>query len=347
LKHADRSLVPLTTLERKDRPSLTRRSILAAGAVAALGSQARLVSAAERLVVRMDLSPWGVQGAMQLAKEKGWFQEAGLDVEIQDGTGTISTIQLVGSGQVHVGQVQLGPMMVAKESLPSLMSFAGFVRTGDLAVMTDKKLNLKSPKDLIGKKLICFTTSPWAPFIKPYLAANGITPEQVNVVMVAPTAVVATFAAGEGDGFLSVGPDSEPRVRKYRPVNLMLLQDAGIIFPSYGLIATKETLASRREELRKLAQIQVRAWEYIYAGHVDEAVKAIIAQRPNAKLDPEVLTNQIEIYRPFFDSPTTKNLKFGIQADADWNRAIQSIEKIGLIKPGHQPSDYYTNDLLK
>ena len=302
--------------------------------------------AAERLVVRMDLSPWGVQGAMQLAKEKGWFQEAGLDVEIQDGTGTISTIQLVGSGQVHVGQVQLGPMMVAKESLPSLMSFAGFVRTGDLAVMTDKKLNLKSPKDLIGKKLICFTTSPWAPFIKPYLAANGITPEQVNVVMVAPTAVVATFSAGEGDGFLSVGPDSEPRVRKYRPVNLMLLQDAGIIFPSYGLIATKETLASRREELRKLAQIQVRAWEYIYAGHVDEAVKAIIAQRPNAKLDPEVLTNQIEIYRPFFDSPTTKNLKFGIQADADWNRAIQSIEKIGLIKPGHQPSDYYTNALV-
>jgi NitT/TauT family transport system substrate-binding protein len=282
-----------------------------------------------------------------LAKQKGWFQEAGLDVEVQDGTGTISTIQLLGSGQVHVGQVQLGPMMVAKESLPNLMSFAGFVRTGDLAVMTDKKLNVKTPKDLIGKKLICFTTSPWAPFIKPYLAANGIAPEQVNIVMVAPIAVVATFSAGEGDGFLSVLPDSEPRVRKYRPVSSLLLQDSGITFPSYGLVATKETLASRREELKKLAQIQVRAWEYIYAGHVDEAVKAIIAERPNAKLDPEVLTNQVEIYRPFFESPTTKGLKFGVQADADWTAAIRSLEKIGLIKPGHHPSDYYTNDLLK
>jgi NitT/TauT family transport system substrate-binding protein len=339
-------LSKLALTPSKRSSGLRRRTVLAYGAAAAVALPTASARAAERLIVRMDLSPWGVQGGMQLAKEKGWFQQAGLDVEIQDGTGTISTIQLLGSGQVHVGQVQLGPMMVAKESLPNLMSFAGFVRKGDLAVMTDKKLNITSPKELIGKKLICFTTSPWAPFIKPYLAANGIAPEQVNVVMVAPTAVVATFSAGEGDGFLSVMPDSEPRVRKYRPVTSLLLQDAGIVFPSYGLVATKETLASRREELAKLAQIQVRAWEYIYAGHVDEAVKAIIAQRPNAKLDAEVLQNQIEIYRPFFDSPSTKGLKFGVQTDADWTAAIRSLEKIGLIKAGHQPADYYTNELL-
>ncbi|HVR52961.1 MAG TPA: ABC transporter substrate-binding protein, partial [Pseudorhodoferax sp.] len=194
---------------------------------------------------------------------------------------------------------------------------------------------------------ICFTTSPWAPFIKPYFAAYGIAPEQVNVVMVAPQAVVATFAAGEGDGFLSVMPDSEPRVRKLRPVDSLLLQDAGISFPSYGLVATKQTLAKRRTELQALAQIQKRAWEYIYAGNADEAVRAIIAERPNAKLDAEVLRNQVDIYKPFFRSPTQGQLATGLQSDQDWQRAIDSLHKIGLIAAGRKPSDYFVNDLIQ
>src|SRR3546814_19865687 len=55
-----------------------------------------------------------------------------------------------------------------------LISIAGFARTGDLAVMTGKTLNVKTPKDLIGKKIVCFTASPWAPFIELYFKANGI-----------------------------------------------------------------------------------------------------------------------------------------------------------------------------
>jgi NitT/TauT family transport system substrate-binding protein len=321
----------------------TRRSFLAVAAAALFACPAL---AAEKLVVRMDLSPWGVQAAMQLAKEKKWFDEAGLDVEIQDGTGTISTLQLVGAGRVDVGQVQLGPMAIAKEKYPDLMSFAGFVRKGDLAAMVDKKENVTDAKGLVGKKLLCFTNSPWAPFIKPFLAANGIAQDQVNVVMVAPTAVVATYLTGEGDGFLSVMPDSEPRVRATRPVTSVLLADSGITFPSYGLVATTGTLAKRKDELRKLAHIQARAWDYIYAGHVDEAVNAIIAQRPNVKLDPVVLRNQIEIYRSFFPSPTTPNLATGVQSDADWVAAIKTLERLELIKPGHKPSDYFTNDLI-
>ncbi len=323
--------------------SILRRiaSVLAVSAIASTS-----VQAADRLVVRMDLSPWGVQAAMQLAKEKKWFDEAGLDVEIQDGTGTISTLQLVGSGRVDVGQVQLGPMAIAKESFPDLISFAGFVRKGDLAAMVDKKLGVSDAKGLIGKKLFCFTTSPWAPFIKPFLEANGITPDQVNVVMVAPTAVVATYLTGEGDGFLSVMPDSEPRVRGTRPVSSVLLADSGITFPSYGLVATAGTLEKQGAALKKLAQIQVRAWDYIYSGHIDEAVAAIIAQRPNVKLDPVVLRNQIEVYRPFFPSPTTPSLPTGVQAEADWAAAIKTLERLNLIKPGHKPSDYFTNALV-
>lgn len=303
-------------------------------------------NAAESLLVRLDFSPWGMHGAMHLAKEKGWFSEQGLDVSIQDGTGTINTLQLLAAGRVDVGQVSVGTMAVAKENGLDLISIAGFARTGDLAVMLDEKLGVKTAKDLIGKKIVCFTTSPWAPFIDPYLKANGIKKGEVEVVMVAPSAMVSTYASGNADGFMSQAPFGQPMVKKARNANALLLADSGISFPSYGLVSTPSMIASKGEAIKKFVQVQQRAWKYIYDGHIEEAVEAIVAQRPNAKLDRDVLRGQLDAYQAFFKSPNGGDLPIGVQTDADWLAAIKSMEQTGLIKPGHTPADYYTNALL-
>ncbi len=303
--------------------------------------------AAESLLVRLDFSPWGMHGAMHLAKEKGWFAEQGLDVEIQDGTGTINTLQLLAAGKVDVGQVSVGTMAVAKENGLDLISIAGFARTGDLAVLLDEKLGVKSPKDLMGKKIVCFTTSPWAPFIQPYLKANGLKKGEVEVVMVAPSAMVSTYASGNADGFMSQAPFGQPMVKKTREASALLLADSGISFPSYGLVSTPAMIGSEKKDaVKKLVQVQQRAWNYIYDGHIEEAVAAIIAQRPNAKLDADVLRGQLQAYKAFFKSPTGGDLPIGVQTDADWADAIKSMEQTGLIKAGHTPADYYTNALL-
>lgn len=299
-----------------------------------------------KLKVRLDFSPWGMHAAMHLAQQKGWFNEQGLEVEIKDGTGTTATLQLLAAGQVDVGQVALGTMAVAKSNGLDLISIAGFARTGDLAVMSDRDLNVKVPTDLIGKKLVCFTTSPWTPFIDAFLKTNGMTRSQIDLVMVAPTAMLSTYLSGNSDGFLSQAPFGQPQVAKMRPASALLLSDSGISFPSYGLATTPRNLESKREALAFFSNIQLRAWKYINDGHVDEAVAAILQQRPHARLDGTILKNQIESYAPFFESPTEKGLAIGLQSESDWLAAIHSLEQTGQIKPGQKPSAFYTNELL-
>lgn len=311
-----------------------------------LASTLARAQSAEHLLVRLDFSPWGMHGAMHLAMQKDLFKAQGLDVEIQDGTGTISTLQLLSAGRADIGQVALGTMAVAKENGLDLISVAGFARTGDLAVLMDESQDIKKPKDLMGKKIVCFTTSPWAPFIEPFLKANGMTKSSIELVMVAPSAMVSTYASGNSDGFMSQAPFGQPMVLKMRKASALLLTDSGISFPSYGLALTPKTLESKRAAIAKFVQVQVKAWQYIYDGHIEEAVSAIVAQRPNAKVDPDVMRGQIVAYRPFFESPSVKDLPFGRQTDADWIAAIKSMEQTGQIKPGHKPSDYYTNALL-
>ena len=75
-----------------------------------------------------------------------------------------------------------------------------------------------------------------------------------------------------------------------------------------GLTLLAAWLASRFavRAIRRFASIVAGAWEYILHGHEDEAVKAIIAQRPQAKLDAKVLRAQIDSLKAFFTTPNSK-----------------------------------------
>lgn len=304
------------------------------------------VNAAERLTIRLDFIPVGFHGAMHLAKEKGWFQREGLDVEIQDGTGSINTLQLVGSGQIDVGQVQLGIMAIAKEKGLPLKSFAGFVRKADLGVVVPRDSNMNTVANLRGKKLVCFTASPWAPFIDTFLAKGGLDRSSVEVSMVPPASMAAIYGAGGADGILTVIPFGVPIMEKSRPSKAILLADYGINFPSYGLVATEKTLVERRDALAKLVKVQVETWAYIWSGHEDEAVDAIIKARPAVKLDPAVLRQQLELNRDLFDTPSTKGKPIGWQSVEDWNAALNDLRAVGVVESKLNPKEYFTNDLL-
>ncbi len=320
--------------------------VRAAGLVSALALMLAGGAQAEPLTVRLDFIPVGFHAAMHLAKEKGWFAKEGLEVDIQDGTGSLNTIQLVGSGQIDVGQVQLGVMAIAREKGVPVKSFAGFVRKSDLGVIVPKDAGIKTVKDLKGKKLLCFAASPWAPFIDNFLAKGGLDRSSVEISMVPPATMAAVYMSNGADGIMTVEPFGLPIVEKKRPSESVRLADYGINFPSYGLIATEKTLAQRKEALAKLAKVQVETWEYIWNGHVDEAVDALIKARSNIKLDRDVVKRQLELNRPLFDTENTKGKRIGWQSAKDWELALRDIKAAGAIASYTKPEDYFTNELL-
>jgi NitT/TauT family transport system substrate-binding protein len=87
------------------------------------------------------------------------------------------------------------------------------------------------------------------------------------------------------------------------------------------------------------------AWEYIANGHEDEGVQAIIAQRPNAKLDPKVLRGQIDALKGYFGTAASKGMPAGMMADADWVEGVKTMASVKLIKDA-KASEFYTNELL-
>ena len=72
----------------------------------------------------------------------------------------------------------------------------------------------------------------------------------------------------------------------------------------------------------------------------------MLKQRPDAKLDRNVVREQIRLTLEFFDTPASKDKPIGWQAEADWTAALRALEAAGAIRAGWNAQTYFTNELI-
>jgi NitT/TauT family transport system substrate-binding protein len=302
----------------------------------------------EKLKVRLDWTPWGVQAPFHLAQQKGWFKQAGLDVTLEDGNGSVTTVQIVGSSdQFDIGHAALASMMIAREKGLPVKAIGVFARSSDVGLLVPAGAGIKGPKDLKGKKVAYTAGSLEAPFIDAFLAAGGLKKGDLELINVDASGKIGTYAAGRTDAVFSTIPFVLPAVQATRPSEAIQFADYGLHMPSFGIFTTEEKLKTKREAISKFASIVAGAWQYIHDGHEDEAADAIIAQRPQARIDKKILRGQIDALKMFFKSPNSAGQPVGVPIEADWNAAVKTLTDAGLIKPGHAGKEYYEAGLIR
>jgi NitT/TauT family transport system substrate-binding protein len=294
------------------------------------------------LKVRLDWTPWGVHGAVHLAQAKGWPASSGLNVDVQDGNGSAATVQFVGgSSEFDLGHASLATMMVARNKGLSVKAAAIYARQGDIGCFVPKGSGITGPADLKGKKVIYTAGALEAPFIDTFLAAGGLKKSDVDLVAVNAASKASTYASGQADAALSTIPFFLAAVADARPSDAIRFADYKLEMPGYGFLAQESTLKGpKREAIAKYCSIVAATWKYIYDGHQEEAVDAIISQRPQARLDRKVLRGQIDSLQGFLDTAAGKSLPLGVIAVVDWDIAVRTLSAAGLVSPDSKGADY-------
>jgi len=301
--------------------------------------------AQEKVSIRMDWAPSGVHAPFHIALAKGWFKDAGLDVDLQDGKGTANTLQLVATDTVDIGEVTVGVVPISRESGMKVQVIMGIAQRNALAIVVPKESPYQTPQDLKGKRILLFAASPWTPFVDPYFKAAGMTRNDVQMVFVDPSALLPSYASGQGEAFMTLGPGAA-HMLKSRPSRAIPADAYGIAFPDHGLIASENFIAKRPAVAQKVVDVAIRAWKYTLDGHEDEAIAAIVANRPGFNLDRDILKEHLELYKAYLDTPNTKGQPFGWQSRADWEAASKSLLEAGSIKQKVDVTQYYTNRFI-
>jgi NitT/TauT family transport system substrate-binding protein len=152
-------------------------------------------------------------GPIRLAKGKGYFADAGIDVNFAVGRGGVDVAKQVGAGNAPLGGIVAdGPIMVRQNGVPikivAVFGGRGFMQ---LVVREDSAIN--KPADLKGKTIsvMSFQDTTYYALLG-LLASVGLTQDDLNIQSAGPSGVWEFVATGKSAGMAGV-PDWIPPVQ--------------------------------------------------------------------------------------------------------------------------------------
>jgi NitT/TauT family transport system substrate-binding protein len=244
---------------------LTRRLVLAAGA--GLVAQWPIPAFAQGLEKVTYLFPAPPMlpafGPIQLAKGKGYFAEAGLEVGYQVARGGVDVAKMVGAGNAPLGGIVAdGPILVRGNGVP-IKIVAVFGGKGFMQLVVREDSGIEKPADLKGKTITVMSyqdTTFYA--LLGLLASVGLTKDDLNIQSVGPTGVWEFVAAGKSAGMAGV-PDWIPPVRAAGVKVKIIPTDQHFPHMAQGIAASDQLIQDKPDMIRKFVRAALRGMKDI------------------------------------------------------------------------------------
>ncbi|MDE1169449.1 MAG: ABC transporter substrate-binding protein [Pseudomonas sp.] len=127
--------------------------------------------------------PWPNSAGFYLARERGWYAEAGLDVELcvpdpERG----DSLQHVLQGAAHLSVFPSNRLLVRRDLGQPLRGVAAINHAGLEAFQTLSELGIQRPRDLMGKRLAMNPTPRGLAMVRDLVRKDGGDPDAVIIV---------------------------------------------------------------------------------------------------------------------------------------------------------------------
>ncbi|MET8261615.1 ABC transporter substrate-binding protein [Micromonospora sp. NPDC005205] len=209
-----------------------------------------------------------------VAKDKGFFKDAGFDVEIKAGQGTGGVIQTVVGGQADFGPIDLtgGLLQLGNGQAKDFTAVAAIQQRTMAGIATVEGKNISSPKDLEGKKLADTPGSVVRNLFPTYARLAGVDATKVTWVNGEAQALIGTLASGSVDGIgqFVVGQPTIEAVAKKKAV---MLPYSNVMQDLYGnvLITSSKIAKEKPEMVKKFTAALLKGLEYSLANSKEAA----------------------------------------------------------------------------
>lgn len=334
-------------MEQLSKYSSRRRLLAAAMVAVATGFVALPAQAAEPRPVKMLLD-WilnGPNSGFVVAREKGFYKEAGLDVSIEQGKGSGSTAQLIASKVADFG---FSDGFVVTNGISKGMDVkvvAGIFRRNPTAVIVLKDSGINSPKDLEGKTIGIATGAAQFQQWPAFVGGCKLDSSKIKVVNIDPAGYVASLVAGQLNGVAGFAQGMVPtvEVRANKEASIFWYADCGITAVSNGIIAHSDYVRANPQVVKDFVRASLRGFLYARA-NPDETTDIIKKFQPNAV--PAISKREMAISWTNWVTPNTANKPLGWMSEQDWAATIETAKNFGGMTGNLTTAQIYTNEFV-
>ena len=330
---------------------LSRRRVISSSAAAAgamaLSVKAPFVHAAPLKKVSMTLD-WVYQGpnvGFMLARDKGFYEQAGLDVSITSGKGSVSTAQLVASRATQFGFSDGYVVGSGVAKGMGIKSIGSVYRRNPAAVVVLADSEIKAPKDLEGKTIAITAGSAqfqqWPAFIK----GAKLDASKIEIVNLDPAGVGPALISGKVPAIAGFAQGYVPsiEIRGKKQTRIFWYADYGVTVVSNGIIVHDDTLKSDPELVRAFVTATLKGFLH-GRKNPDEAVATVSKYLPT--VDAQITRREMELSWKTWVTPNTKGKSLGWASDTDWAATVDVLKQYGGVTAPLQANTLYTNEFV-
>lgn len=229
----------------------------------------------------LDWTPNTNHTGLYVAKEKGYFKEAGLDVDLKLPPEDSSS-DLIINGKAPFGIYFQDSMAKKLDKGAGITAVAAIVEHNTSGIISRKDAAINSPKDLAGKRYGTWNDPIELGMIKSLMKKEGASFDQVKLV---PNSDSNSITPIENNAFDAAwiyhGWDGILAEQKELNTNFFYMKDFVPEFDYYSpvIIANNDYLKEHKAEAKKFIQAVKKGYQYAME-HPEEAADILIKQAP-------------------------------------------------------------------
>lgn len=290
----------------------------------------------EHLKVVLDWFPNTNHTGYLLAQKRGYFAEAGLEVEI---TGDVH-----GTMELHGGDFVCGPeiaMLECRERGIPLVGVAVMTQKCDSGIVSLKEAGITRPRELEGKRLTHWTPAWFHAAIRRIVEADGGDYDKIHLVNLDVGDIEATLGHVADATWVYENWENQVLLEAGKEINYFNLGDVDPIFDfcAPAMAATQQVLEERPEAVRAFLGCLDRAYREVAADPVG-AVLEVRDLLPADATDSLLIRSQKHLAPILLDSQG----RWGRIEAPRWDRMADFLVASGVIS--HRFDNEYTNDFF-
>lgn len=301
----------------------------------------------ETFSVALDWYPNPDHSGFLVAEDKGYFEDAGLDVSLSSPSDPSLPIKLVAAGKADVAISYEPEVLLARQEGLDVVAVAGLIDQPLTSMIWLKKSKIKRVRDLKGKTVSTAGIAYQDAYLATILKRAGLSTDEVKKVSVGQ-GLLPSILSGRAQATL--GP-----LWNIEGVQLKLDRRHPVIYPvdrlgvpTYSelvLVAKGSRLESDPDPVRLFIAALARGTA---AAVTDPGLATRTVLEANTALKPKVTDAQVKATLPLLrrGGPKGTDQPFGYMDTAKWQSFINWMVRQKVLETKEMAVDALTNDYL-
>lgn len=325
------------------------KRLLAVAAVAALaGSGPALAQPKDKVTLMLNWYTYSEHAPFFLGKERGYYDQEGIDLDIQEGRGSGVTVQAVAAGTATFGYADVPTMIKAAAKGAPVIAVGVALQTSPMSVMGFADKNIRKPADIKGKTVAVTPGDSMSQVWPLFLKKTGLTDGDFKTVAGDAQTKLNAVINNQADLLLGYVMDQAIKLQDAtkKEVYPIRFADYGVNMVSSGIIVQKEFLKNKPDVVKRFLRATTRSMEEA-AKNPEAAIDAMLKANPKSGVKDTALVGMkatAALYKGP-DNPNDRPLRVGARNMSD--TLVLLVDYGGLDKATvGKAEDYYTNAYL-